>query len=164
MVTVLTLDQHLSRAGLTTWFFILRNIIRQKENDFPCFVHVKFLITEPFLILFLKLRELDFSKENCHWFLRRWQCYTFPCLLGFSVSSNCNSDLSISKPKLLADWTQLSGKYMRQNEVGVILCMKNKNFWCGMYMLHVCNISKSIFDNILICWGLPFHYVQIFVF
>lgn len=134
-----SLDQHLRGAGLTTWSFTLLNIIRLRENDFPCFVHVRFLITELSLILFLKLTELDFSKENCHWFLRRWQCYTFFCLLGFfSVSSNCISDLSILMPKLLADWTQLSGKYMRQSEVRVTLWMKNKSCWRALNVYAPC--------------------------
>lgn len=56
----------------------------------------------------------------------------------FSVSSNCNSDLSILMPKLLADWTQLSRKYMRQSEVRVTLWMKNKSCWRALNVYAPC--------------------------
>lgn len=50
---------------------------------FSLLCSLNFLIKETSLILVLKLTELDFSKENCRWFLKRWPLYTFFSLLGF---------------------------------------------------------------------------------
>lgn len=71
--------------------------------------------------------------------------HSFLCLVLF-VSSNCNSDLLVPIPKLLADGAQLSVKYMGLSEVSYFL---NEKKMCqstlNVYAPHV------PYANIILC-------------
>jgi len=82
-VTALMPEQHLRAAELTTRFFTLPNVIRRRENDFPCFVHVNFLIKETSLIFFLKLNGAQLFQGKLPLISQEMATLRILSLLGF---------------------------------------------------------------------------------
>lgn len=114
---------------------------------FSLLCSLNFLIKETSLILFLKLMELDFSEENWHWFLKRWQSYTFFSLLGFICLQQLQFWFISSYAPAISWLSPALNKVYGAKWGTVISWMKNKMCWATLSMSAPCVQHAKIISS-----------------